>query len=104
MPVTAVALQGGVTLTGALSPIVTGGGGQTVITQAIFTNPTGGAVSLTVTVTRQGGSALTLIPARQVAAGSTSMPPELVVFPIVQGDVISASGAGLVAYVNGYTA
>ena len=105
MTISSAALQPGATLTGSLSAIVTAAGtGRTVITQAVFANPTGAAVSLQVTVTRSGGSSLVIVPTRSIATLATDIPDELAVFSMGPGDVIYALGAGLNVFVSGYTA
>jgi len=83
---------------------VTGGANATTnVTQAMFVNSTSATINLTVQIKIGSAGALTLIPSRSVAAGAVCIPPELAGFPLNPGDEILASGAGLVAVVNGYT-
>ncbi|KAB8122453.1 hypothetical protein D3W54_14780 [Komagataeibacter medellinensis] len=103
MAVTTAILQPGLTLTTASAAIVTASSGSTTVLQSVFSNPTAADISLTVQIQRNGKDALTIIPARTVAAGQTCVPPELASFPLAQGDQILASGAGLEAWVNGFT-
>jgi len=102
MPVTAVSLQPGITLTSSQQTVATGSGSSTIVTQAIVTNATSASINLTVQIQRAGGSTMTLIPARSVAASSASIPGELAGFILNDGDTILASGAGLTLIANGY--
>jgi hypothetical protein len=101
--ITSTTLQPGLTLTGTLAAIVTAAGtGRTIITKAVFSNPTAAAVTLSVSTVRAGGAALVLIPPRSVAPNTTEGAIELTPFALGPGDVVSASGAGLVAFLDGY--
>ncbi|MFT9096500.1 MAG: hypothetical protein ABF459_15345 [Gluconobacter cerinus] len=101
MAVVAQSLVKGTTLTGDSSSVYTAGAGTTVVSGAVVANPTGAAVSLTVSIQRSGGSALEIIPARAIAAGGTDLVPELARV-LTAGDVIIASGNGLNLVVDGY--
>lgn len=101
MAVVAQSLVKGTTLTGDSFSVYTAGAGTTVVSGAVVANPTGTAVSLTVSIQRSGGSALEIIPARAIAAGGTDLVPELARV-LTAGDVIIASGNGLNLIVDGY--
>ncbi|MBS1072906.1 hypothetical protein JK222_14550 [Gluconobacter cerinus] len=101
MAVIAQSLVKGTPLTGDSSSVYTAGAGTIVVSGAVVANPTGAAVSLTVSIQRSGGSALEIIPARAIAAGGTDLLPELARV-LTAGDVIIASGNGLNLVVDGY--
>lgn len=102
MAVVAKNLQPGITLAASAAPIVTAGAGTTVITNAVVANPTATAVSLTIQIQRSGGSALDIVPPRAVQAAGTDLVPELTGRALGDGDVVLATGAGLVCVVDGY--
>lgn len=101
MALVAQSLVKGVTLTGDSATVYTAGAGTTVVSGAVVANPTSAAVNLTVAIQRSGGSALSIVPGRAIAAGGTDLVPELARV-LAAGDVIQASGNGLNLIVDGY--
>jgi hypothetical protein len=105
MAVTFSALQGGVVLTAAAQAIFTCPGNVTraVIKAAVFANPGSTSATLGVTVTRSGGSALAIVPAVPVPAGQPYVADAMFDLVLGPGDVVSATGLGLNAFVSGFT-
>src|ERR1700760_3696459 len=87
-------LQPGVVLTNAAAAIVTSAAlTQSIIKRAVFTNPTAGALTITVHRVPSGGTAsgtTVIISARSIAAGGTDLAPELVNMVLNPGDMIQA--------------
>ena len=107
MTILPAVLQGGVVLGTAPGALYTAPPGvYAVVKRAVFTNATAAAVTATVTITRAGGDALTIISAQPVAANAASVAPELANLVLGPGDAVSAScsAAGSVAAVmSGFT-
>lgn len=107
MAIQPAVLQGGVALGVAssvlyLAPVAT----RAVVKRAVFTNSTGAAVTLTVSITRSGGAALTLISAQSVSANSAYTAPEMANLVLAPGDAVGAlcsSAASIVAVISGFT-
>ena len=79
---------------------------QAIVRRAVFANVTGASTSLTVTVTRAGGSALVIVPGVAVSANEAYVSPELSGLVLGKGDVISAScgtASALNVFVSGFT-
>lgn len=75
---------------------------KAVVRAASFCNPTGGAVSLTVTlIPRTAGTARTLVSARSLAAGETYLCPELINQVIEAGGSIRGSGLDIQVSISG---
>lgn len=102
MSVVAKSLQPGTTLTASAASVLTAGAGTTVITSGVLSNPTAAAVSFTIQIQRSGGAALDVVPSRSIQANGTDLLPELSSLVLTNGDVLLASGAGLVCILNGY--
>lgn len=102
MALTPTAIQPGTTLVSDATNIVTAPAGTTVLTASTFSNPTTAAVALEITLTRNGGSKITIVPSRSIGGGATVQPAELAGLVLNQGDVVAASGAQLTAVINGY--
>lgn len=102
MSVIAKSLQPGITLAEAAAPVFTAGAGTTVATNGVLSNPTTAAVSFTVQIQRSGGIVLDLVPSRSIQPNGTDLLPELASLVMGIGDVLLASGAGLVCVLNGY--
>lgn len=102
MAVVAKNLQPGITLASSNVAVVTAGAGTTVITSAVLSNPTAGAVNVTVQIQRSGGSVLNVVPSRAIQPNGTDLLPELMGRVLAVGDEILALGAGLVCVVDGY--
>jgi hypothetical protein len=84
-------LQPGATLTASSVAYITGvANAQTIIKQVVFTNVTASPVTITVTRTPSGGSALTIIDVQSIAADATYLAPELSNMVLSGGDTISA--------------
>jgi hypothetical protein len=91
---TPAVLQPGAVLTTSQVAYVTGGANvETIIRQAVFSNITGGAVTITVTRTPSGGSPSTIIPGRSVAANGTDLAPELAYMVLNPGDTLNAAAS-----------
>ena len=104
-------LQPGVTLTTSAAAIVTGGvNQQTIVKRAVFSNPTGAAVGFTVYRVAAAGSvgtATTIIPSRNIAAGGTDLAPELANMVLNAGDTIQAlasAATAINAFASGFVA
>ncbi|QDH15577.1 hypothetical protein E3E11_06615 [Oecophyllibacter saccharovorans] len=103
MAVTPLSLQPGMALQQDLQTVFTAPGGTTVVTSGVAANSADSITTLSVSVTRAGGQAVFLIPARQVATMGTDLLPELSGLVLNKGDVLSAGGAGLQLVLNGYS-
>ncbi|NVN44415.1 hypothetical protein HW537_10950 [Asaia siamensis] len=101
MAVVAQSLVKGTTLSSSLATIFTAGAGTTVASGAVVANPTGSAVSLSISIQRADGTTLALVPARAIAAAGTDLVPELARV-LNAGDVLQASGSGLIIVIDGY--
>ena len=93
-------LQPGVVLGTATAPIYTVPGGKSAwVKRALFVNTSAAAVTITVTLTRAGGSALTIISNQSLGPNVAYVSPELSSLALAAGDIVSAS-AGTAAVVN----
>ena len=108
MPLQTAVLQGGATLSTSAAALYTVPTGKSAwVKRAVFANTGSGAAVLTVTVTRAGGVAVTIIPGRSIAAGATDLAPELVSLALASGDAVSASAtvaSVVTAFLSGLTA
>lgn len=104
MAVSPQALTPGTTLTANASTLIVGTSGTTVLTTSTFANPTSAAVTLTIKLTRAGGTSIVLVPGRSIASSATVQPPELGGLILSANDTLTASGNGITAVVNGYVA
>ena len=95
------ALIPGTQLTATSDAIFTASG-PCVVSMSSISNPTSAQVTLSATLTRSGGNALDIIPGKAIAALDTYQSPELNGLYMGEGDVITASGAGLIIVVSGY--
>lgn len=100
-------LQGGVALGATSGVLYTVPTGHTAwIKQAVFTNTSGAAVTLTVTLTRAGGSPLVITPGVSVAANTPYIARELASQSLGAGDSVAAfasTGAVVNAFLSGLT-
>jgi hypothetical protein len=98
-------LQGGVPLgTSAIAIYSAPAGVKAWIKRAVFTNVSGAAANLTVTVTRSGGPTLALIAPRLLDAGEAYVSPELASLALNSGDTVNAlasTGGAIVAVMSG---
>jgi hypothetical protein len=84
-------LQPGLVLTTSSVAFVTCAANvQTIVKRVVFSNPTAGAVTITVTRTPSGGSPLTIIDVQSLAANGTYLAPELANMVLNAGDTLSA--------------
>ena len=100
-------LQGGIAVGTSPVALYTVPAAKTaVIKRGVFVNTGSGAANLTVTITRAGAVAVTIISAQNLAAGAASTAPELANMVLATGDAISASGSaiGINAFLSGFTA
>ncbi len=102
-------LQPGIQLPILVAAVVTAAvNTQAVIKRAVFTNPTGGAVTITIHRVPNGGTASTatqIISARSIAAGGTDLAPELVNMVLNAGDMIQAlasAATSINCFVSGF--
>ena len=102
MSVVAKSLQPGTTLTATAATVFKAGAGTSVVTSGVLSNPTSAAVTFTFQIQRSGGAALAVVPQRSIQANGTDLLPELSSLVLTDGDVLLASGAGLVCILNGY--
>ncbi|KXV12564.1 hypothetical protein [Gluconobacter oxydans] len=102
MAVVAKSLQPGITLASSAGSVFTAGAGGTVVSQGVLSNPTTEAVAFTVQIQRSGASALDVVPSRTIQPNGTDLLPELSNLVLSSGDVLLASGAGLVCILSGY--
>jgi len=102
MAVVAKSLQPGITLTSSAVAVFTAGAGTTVVSAGVLSNPTTEAAAFTLQIQRSGGSALDLVPSRSIQANGTDLLPELGNLVLSSGDVLLASGNGLVCIFSGY--
>ena len=107
MAITSAPLQGGVLLTTTTAAIYTcPPATKAVVKRAVFANYTALAVTITVTITRAGGSALNIITVQPIAANSAYTAPELAGMALNPGDVVNALASTLNsvnAFVSGFT-
>jgi len=102
MAVVAKSLQPGITLTSTAATAFSAGAGSSVVSQGVLSNPTTEAVAFTVQIQRSGASALDVVPSRTIQPNGTDLLPELSSLVLNSGDVLLASGAGLVCILSGY--
>lgn len=107
MAITPAVLQGGVLLGTAAAALYTAPAAtRAVVKRAVFTNATGTAQNITVSVTRAGGGATAIISAQPIGANSTYLAPELANLVLAPGDAIvaAASAASSIgAIMSGFT-
>ncbi len=100
-------LQGGVALGTAPGVLYTAPPGtKAVVKRAVFTNATSTGATITVTVTRAGGSAVAIISAQPIGPNAACTAPELANLVLGPGDALGASSsvAGAVnAFASGWT-
>ena len=100
-------LQPGVALGTSAAAIYTASNvTQAIVRRAVFANTTAGSVTLTVTLTRAGGSALTIVPGVAVSANEAYVSAELSGLVLNKGDVISAfssTASAINAFISGFT-
>ena len=103
MTVSASTLNPGTTLGSSDQVVVTAGTGTTVVTQALISNPSSAASSVTIKLLREGAtSSVTIVPGRAIGVSGTDILPELAGLVLNAGDVLSASGLGVVLVMSGY--
>ncbi len=107
MTISPAVLQPGVVLGTALASVVTAAANtQAVIKRAVCANPTGGAVTVTLSRIPSGGAALVIVPTRSIAANGTDLLPELTNMVLNAGDVIEASASAAASvnfFASGFT-
>lgn len=107
MAINPAVLQGGVLVGTAPVAVYTAPGAtHAIVKKAVFTNISAGAVTLTVTSTRSGGSALTIISAQSLAANEAFTASEIGYWVMNPGDVLTATSsvaASINAFINGLT-
>jgi hypothetical protein len=105
MALSIAVLQGGVALGTSAAAIYTVPAGKLAwVKRAVFTNTSGSAVNLTVTLTRSGGSPFSIIAPRSLAAGEAYVAPELASLALNAGDAVNAlasTGSVVVAVMSG---
>lgn len=106
---TPAVLQPGATLGTSAGAIITAAANTTdIIKRAVFSNPTGAAVTFTVYRVPSGGSISTgaiVISARSIAAGGTDLAPELSDMVLNAGDSIEAlasAASSINAFASGF--
>ncbi len=96
------ALQPGVVLAATATPLYTVPTARTaLVKQAVFTNASSAAVTITVNVARSGGGSLVLISQRSLAANSSFSSAELAGLVLLAGDAVTAT-ASAAASVNAF--
>ena len=91
------------TLTGAFTTIYTVPDNRKFVCKAFnIANDTAGAITLDVRVTfASGGTAITIVPARNVANGDTDLVPEMINQILEAGGIIEGQGNGLEFAISG---
>lgn len=107
MAITPAVLAPGSVLGTASAALYTAPAGtRAVVKRAVFSNITATSQSITVTVTRSGGSAVTIISAQAVPGNSTYLAPELSNLVLAPGDALgalSSAAASINAFASGFT-
>ena len=107
MSINPAVLNPGTVLATTTSAVITSAANtQSIVKRAVAANVASGAVTITVTRTPSGGSALTIVPARSISAGATDLLPELTNMTLNPGDAISAfasSAASINFFASGFT-